>query len=242
MEQRFEASKPIGEIVAAFPTASLVFKKHRIDFCCSGDRPLVEAVEAKGLNVDSLVKELNDVYEEAARRKDRETDWAAMDDAALVDHIVSTHHAYLKNELTTIGEFVARIRDVHGAGHPELYRLDEMYRTVKSELEEHMVKEETLVFPLITQYAVEGRQDVLAQAVARINELEAEHSAVGDLLSKMRDVTAEYSLPADACRTYTVSFQKLEELEDDMFQHIHLENNILFPRLEKELMSVKADL
>ena len=238
MNTVFETTQPIGEIVANFPTAGLIFKKYRIDFCCGGDRPLVEAVQAKGLDTEVIVAELNEIYQEAERRKERGTDWTALGYAELVDHVVNTHHAYLKNELAGLGEFVARIRNVHGSGHPELLQLDDLFRKVKSELEEHMIKEETIVFPLIKQYAAEGGRDILAKAVAAIDELEAEHSAVGEILSEMRDITSEYTLPPEACRTYTVTFQKLIELEDDMFQHIHLENNIMFPRLEKELKSV----
>ncbi len=227
--------QPLGEIVAAFPTAALIFKKYRIDFCCSGDRPLALAVEAKKLNVQDVIKELDEAYAAEAERKDRGVDWQSVDYASLVDHVVHTHHAYLKQELGGIAEFTNRIRNVHGSRHPELVRLDELFRQVRAELESHMQKEEAQIFPLVKQYAADGSRQALADAVKTIDELEAEHSAVGELLEEMRVITSDYALPPDACRSYTVTFQKLEELEDDMFQHIHLENNIMFPRLEKEL-------
>lgn len=236
----FDTNRPIGEIVAAFPTAGLIFKKYRIDFCCGGDRLLSAAILDKQLDVKDLAAELQAAYSEAKLRKERETDWTSVDYATLVDHVVHTHHAYLKNELPGIGEFVARIRNVHGSGHPELIRLDELYRELKAELEDHLQKEETLVFPYIKLFVQDGDRNSLSMAVAAIQELEAEHSAVGSLLHEMRTITADYLLPPEACRTYTVSFQKLEELEDDLFQHIHLENNIMFPGLEQELAATSS--
>ncbi len=235
---RIEQNRPIGEIVADFPTAALIFKKHRIDFCCGGDRPLSVAAGAKQVDVQTVIEELHAAYQAEANRKDRGTDWQSADYTALVDHVLDTHHAYLKRELSGIGEFTNRIRNVHGYHHPELLRLDELFRQVKAELEEHMQKEEAQIFPLVKQYAAAGDRELLAEAVKTIDELEAEHSAVGELLEEMREITADYTLPPEACRSYTVTFEKLEELEDDMFQHIHLENNIMFPRLEKELSAL----
>ena len=235
MQITFDKNQPIGEIVADFPTAGLIFKKYRIDFCCGGEKPLAEAIASKQLDEQLILGELKAAFKDELVRKDRTTDWNAVDCSSLVDHVVATHHAYLKRELGGLAEFTSRIRNVHSLGHPELMQLDHLFRTFMLEIEEHLLKEEEQIFPLIKQYDMERGKDTLARAVAAIDELEAEHSAAGDLLREMREITADYSLPPDACRSYMVTFQKLEELEDDMFQHIHLENNILFPRLEKEL-------
>lgn len=237
MSELFFANQPVGDIVVQFPTAGLLFKQYRIDFCCGGDRPLAEAAQARGVEAAEVLQALNEMYRNAEARKEQGTDWQHAPYTAIVDHVVATHHAFLKKELSGLGEFVSRIRNVHGSGHRELFELDQLYHALKAELEEHLAKEEAEIFPLVKQYAENQQRETLQKAVATIEGLEAEHSACGELLSRMRDITDNYTLPADACPTYTVTFQKLEELEDDMFRHIHLENNILFPRLEKELMS-----
>jgi regulator of cell morphogenesis and NO signaling len=235
MQITFDKNQPIGEIVADFPTAGLIFKKYRIDFCCGGEKPLKEAIADKQLDEELILDELKSAFADELERKDRAVDWNNADFSTLVNHVVNTHHAYLKRELGGLTEFTARIRNVHGMGHPELVKLDHLFRTFKLEIEEHLQKEEEQIFPLIMQYDEERSKEILIKAVSAIDELESEHSVAGDLLREMRETTLDYTLPPEACRSYTVTFQKLEELEDDMFQHIHLENNIMFPRLEKEL-------
>lgn len=230
----FTATQRIGEIVAAFPGASNLFKVHGIDFCCGGGRPLADALRQKGLPEAAFMAQLQEVFEEERHRvAEPGTDWRAAPYSALIERIVTIHHAYLKRELPVLSQFVDKIDRVHGGRHPELSTLNQLFHKFKEELESHASDEEARAFPLVASYERTGAPEDLARALEILDELESEHQAAGDLLVAMRDVTSGYQLPHDACRTYTLAFYKLEELESDMFQHIHLENNILFERLRR---------
>lgn len=174
------------------------------------------------------------IYEEANSRVDPDTDWRKLSSNRLIDHIVNIHHMYLQRELPLLGEFVTKILRVHGREHSELAKLHKLFQLMKAELEQHLIAEEETVFPLIKELENNPSLPLAEKTASAIAELEAEHSGVGDLLKEMRAVTDDYELPASACRTYTLTFQKLQELELDLFQHIHLENNILFQRVNNQ--------
>lgn len=228
----FTSAQRIGEIVAAFPGASNLFKTHGIDFCCGGGRSLADALRQKGIAEADFLAQLQDAYEQEERRLEKPgTDWRTVPYSALVDRIVMVHHGYLKRELPILSQFVEKIDRVHGERHPELSALNQQFQALKAELESHLADEENRLFPLVIAFEQSGSRTDLERALSTLEELESEHQAAGDLLAAMRQTTVDYALPADACRTYTLSFYKLEELESDMFQHIHLENNILFERL-----------
>lgn len=235
MQPAFNGSEKIGEIVAKFPKASHIFREYQIDFCCGGNRPLSEAIRAQNLDEAKVLGKLNQLCGETERLTDGETDWRAVSSSDLMDHIIAVHHAYLQKELPLLSDFVTKILRVHGAAHGEvLSGLHRLFHSLKAELEQHLIKEEEEIFPLIKQWEANPSQELLEKTVRAIGELEREHSAAGDLLKEMRQVTDHYKLPEEACRTYTLTFQKLEELEADLFQHIHLENNILFLRLTRD--------
>lgn len=227
----FDGTERLGEIVAAFPGASNLFKASRIDFCCGGDRQLIDVLDEKGTDKAAFVEELNALAKQAAERSAADTDWREAPLGELVDHIVQKHHAYLEQELPVLSGFVTKILRVHGFSHPELVELHKLFHQAKVELEQHMIDEETNVFPLIKQAEQESDAAARKQALDRIGELEHEHETVGALLKQMREITSEYTLPEGACTTYGLTFRKLEELESDTFEHVHLENNILFTRL-----------
>lgn len=227
----FDGTETLGDIVAAFPGASNLFKANRIDFCCGGDRQLNAVLEEKGMDGAPFLGELNALAEQAEARSAADVDWREAPLGELVDHIVQKHHAYLEQELPVLSGFVTKILRVHGFSHPELAELHKLFHQAKVELEQHMIDEESNVFPLIKQAEQAGDAAARQQALEQIGELEHEHEAVGDLLKRMREITSEYTLPEGACTTYALTFRKLEELESDTFEHVHLENNILFPRL-----------
>lgn len=233
MEQKFTGSETVGEIVAAFPGAGNLMKEYKIDFCCGGNRPLSEALKQEQIDESAFLDELNQRYQQALQKQQQNVDWrkAPLDD--LIDHIVQTHHAYLLEELPLLSQFVTKIFRVHGAAHPELAQLHRLFHQMKTDLEQHLVDEEEKVFPLIKEAVRTGTPDAFQKANEIISEMEDDHSAVGDLLKEMRKITDNYRLPEGACRTYTLTFRKLEELEADLFQHIHLENNVLFPRIKQ---------
>lgn len=228
----FDQHDKIGDIVTVFPGASNVFKQYGIDFCCGGGRPIGQAVSEKRLDVTKLLKELNEAYAETNRNLSEDRDWRNAPMSELIEHIVWKHHAYLQKELPIISEFVTKILRVHGAHHGEVLSvLHRLFHSLKTELEQHLIAEETILFPLLCEYEKHPNAETLAKSKAAIAGLESEHSVAGDILKDMRTITKDYTLPEDACRTYTLAFQKLEAMESDLFEHIHLENNILFPRV-----------
>ncbi|MEX1029492.1 MAG: iron-sulfur cluster repair di-iron protein [Paenibacillaceae bacterium] len=230
MGNRFNGSNSIGEIVSNFPGASNLFKRNRIDFCCGGDRLLETVLRQQKLDETTFIDKLNQLYIEANKETDPHTNWLEVSNSDLIDHVVNTHHTYLVTELPLLSEFVTKILKVHGQNHGELSKLHRLFHMLKIEFEQHLIAEEQTVFPLIREYDVNPNPALKDQIAKTIMILEAEHSSVGELLKEIRTITDDYTLPPEACRTYTLTFQKLEGLESDTFQHIHLENNILFPR------------
>lgn len=231
---KFTSTQKIGEIVATFPKAADIFLEYRIDFCCGGDRPLIEAIEERGLNVTEIVNGLNKLYEEfinSSESKDKNWKEAPFDE--LVDQIVNKHHAYLWEELPKISSLSTTILRVHGEHHPELSKVHKLFHTLKMELEEHLNKEETMQYPAIREYLKTKSKTDLEKAKNIIEELEKEHTGAGDILKELRKITKDYEIPDDVCPTFETTYAKLQELESDLFQHIHLENNILFPRLRE---------
>lgn len=235
MENRFNLSERIGDIVSRFPRASEVFKAFGIDFCCGGNRPLSDAVREKDLKDEDVLQKLEEAYTNSLTIKERNIDWRTAPLSSLIDHIVDTHHTYLNRELTIIGELTAKILRVHGEVHRELTRVHRLFSTLRLELEEHLIKEEEIMFPLIKEYE-EGTSTGSKVRLFQVEEeLEDEHTGAGDILKELRKITNHYTAPEDGCPTYELTMQKLEALESDIFQHIHLENNVLFKRLQADL-------
>lgn len=227
----FSVDHTPAEIVKIFPKASDLFKSNRIDFCCGGHKPLKETFQEKSISGEGLLQKLNSQYEEWKEKGQSGRNWEEATYSDLVDEIVHTHHAYLTEELPALGQFVTKIFRVHGEHHPHLKELYQLYHSLKTELELHLVKEEQDVFPLIKEYE-QNPTDELKDKILRLNAtLEEEHQDAGDILKRMRDICTDFNPPADACNSYRITYMRLAELEDDMFQHIHKENNILFPRL-----------
>ncbi len=226
----FHSDMKVGEIVSQFPHASNVFKQYKIDFCCGGGISLATAAEQKQIDIHEVLSKLEAAY--AERSAIDEVDWRKASSTEIIRQITAKHHAYLTQELPILSEFLTKVLRVHGPDHPELKQLHRLFHMVKLELQQHLIKEEEQVFPLIEKYEQHPSSERYADIAARIRELEAEHSHAGELLGQMRSVSSDYRLPDGACRTYTVTYRKLEELENDMFAHVHLENNILFTRFE----------
>lgn len=227
----FHSSQKIGEIVTKFPKSADILKEYKIDFCCGGDRPLLTAVKEQGLNETEVLGKINSLYEKFKDVKTKDKNWEEASFSELADHILNTHHAYLWEELPKISELTNKILRVHGEHHPELSKVHRLFHNLKMELEEHLIKEETIQYPAIREYDKNKSQAELDRAVNITKELEDEHTGAGDILKELRKITNDYKVPEDGCNSYRLTYSKLEELEADTFQHIHLENNILFPRL-----------
>jgi regulator of cell morphogenesis and NO signaling len=231
MNNKFTSADSIGNIVVNFPKAIETFREYDIDFCCGGHRPLSEALMEKNLSESTVVDKLNREYETYLESVHSDIDWKNASYSQLVDYIVQSHHTYLHNELPVIGQLVTKILRVHGEHHNELAHVHKLFNNLKTELESHLIKEEETIFPLIRKYEKEPSPELLDQALKAITELEGEHTGAGDILKELRRVTNLYISPADGCPTYSLTYQKLYELEADLFHHIHMENNILFSRL-----------
>lgn len=155
-----------------------------------------------------------------------------MKSGELIGYIVAAHHAYLQKALSEIGELTAKIMRAHGPNHPELFRVHKLFSSLRAELEQHLIKEEELLFPLINKYE-SGPSGKLAGEINRVmKETEEEHEGAGDILKELRKITAEYTVQEDGCKTFEMAYSRFLELEGDLFRHIHLENNILFKRYE----------
>lgn len=229
METVFTKTSKLGDIVTKFPKAGDFFKEHKIDFCCGGHRSLNEAATELGLHVEDLVNTLNKLYSERST-DDQDKNWSEASFAELIDHIVETHHSYLMEELPDLSNFVTLILRVHGQEHPELSDVHKLFHTFKTEIEQHTIKEETESFPIILKFEQDPSDENYELVKQVIHTLEEEHDEAGDLLKEIRKVTNDFAIPDDACGAYKSVYQRLQEIESDMFQHVHLENNILFPR------------
>ena len=228
----FQASDRLGDIVARFPGSGAILKEQHIDYCCNGGRSIEEAAVAQGTDAVALLARVNEGYDRALAEGGKDHDWEVEPLGALVDHVLQTHHVYLQKTMPVLGELTNKILRVHGKHHgEELGRVHKLFNAFRTDMEAHMIKEEERVFPLIVQYERSGDREELEQVVRNIAELEAEHQVAGDLLHEIAHVTSDYHIPEDACGTYAYTYEKLEQVEEDTFRHVHLENNILFPRL-----------
>lgn len=236
MNNKFNSTQKIAEIAVVFPKAMEIFKVYGIDFCCGGNRPLAEAISEKNLNETEILNKLNEEFLKSAEVKQEERDWREAKYSDIIDFVVNTHHVYTSNVLQEIATLTIKILRAHGEHHgEELTKVHKLFNSLKTELEGHLIKEEERVFPLIKEYEENPSQETLKKALNIIKELEAEHEGAGGILKELREITNDYNVPEDGCNTYRYTYSKLIELEGDLFKHIHIENNILFPRLAREL-------
>lgn len=232
--KNFEVTQSLGDIVAIMPKASEVFKKYNIDFCCGGQRPLGEAIKEKKLNEKEVLEGLNVAFSELNKSID-DVDFREVPSSELIDYIVNTHHVFVAKILPEISELTTKILRVHGTNHNDLFRIHKLAHDLKTELDQHLIKEEEILFPMIKEYDKAPSSDLLERIKKTMKETEDEHEVAGDVLKELRKITVDYAVPKDGCTTYLLTYKKLQELESDLFQHIHLENNILFKRLGIDL-------
>ncbi len=222
----------VRDLATANPAAVRVFEKYNIDYCCGGRRPLAEACQELGLDAGTIMAEV----EACGRPSTVGPDWNQASLGDLIAYILDTHHAYLNKELPLLEARLEKIAGKHGENHPALVRLKQVFGGLKTELESHCRKEEMVLFPSIAEMENARR---LGRAPARlpftsvaspIRVMMHDHDGAGDALREMRRLSEDYAVPEDACPTFRATFADLETLERDLHQHIHLENNILFPR------------
>lgn len=230
----FSIDTPIKEIVQIIPRSTDIFKHHSIDFCCGGNKPLKEALSNREVSEEEIMGLLVQLHHSSSASSS-EQDWSTGKLSDLIDHIIKHHHNYLKEELPQLSQLLTRVRTVHGDNNPELIEIHRLFHTLKTDLEDHTEKEEKIVFPTIRQLEQSNNADDALPTYDKIIELEKEHAGAGDILTKLRTLSSNYHPPEGACTTYLVSFRRLKALQEDLFDHIHLENNILFPRFEEAL-------
>jgi regulator of cell morphogenesis and NO signaling len=219
----------IGDIVAAdFRTAG-IFAQFGIDFCCGGRVSLAEACRAATVNPAEVIRAL-DALPLTNADDDDAARWPVV---RLVDHIVSVHHRYVREALPLIAGYLAKLESVHGARHPELARVSARFEAVAVELRQHMMKEEHVLFPYVVELAADGERcgpSPFGTVENPIRMMEREHREAAEGLRAIRELTGGYTPPADGCTTYAVCMAELARFERDLHRHVHLENNVLFPR------------
>ena len=224
----------VGQLVAQDPRRARLFERLGIDYCCGGRAPLDCACREKGLDVAVVLRQLAAGEDEDEFRYDEHGpfDGATATMGELIDHLVTTHHAYLYRELPRLAELAGRVVDAHGNRHPELRELRDIFKSLKDELRFHMLKEEKILFPIIArlEMAMEVPEFYCGSVGNPILVMEQEHDDTGAALARLRVLTDGYTPPADACPTYRALLDGLAGLEADLHVHIHEENNILFPR------------
>lgn len=233
------AGKTIGEFVAEDYRTAEVFERHGIDFCCGGNVALAVACQRKGVDPALILRDI-----EAAKREpmERSQNFAAWELSFLADYIVTVHHAYIKETAPQIALYARKVSEVHGIRHPEVKEVAAIFDKVATDLAVHLREEEEIFFPAVKRADSAGKSgkrpgqqdiDIIRVDLARLRQ---EHEEVGDAIHTIRHLANDFVTPEDACNTYAVTYQKLKEFEDDLHKHVHLENNILFLKAEKDLL------
>lgn len=224
--------KTIGEFVAEDFRAAQVFRKYKIDFCCKGNRTIEEACENKKVLAEDIYSELDKISDQNSG----DIDFNSWPLDLLADYVEKTHHRYVEENSTVLMQYLNKLCKVHGDRHPELFEIYELFSGSAQELAAHMKKEELILFPFIKKMmAAQEKGETLPQphfgsVESPVAMMKHEHTVEGERFVKIAELTNNYQFPDDACGTYQVAFRMLEDFEKDLHKHIHLENNILFPK------------
>ena len=225
-----DTARTVRELAIEFPQATRVFEKLGIDYCCGGGTSLDEACAARNLRVGDVLAAL------ASQPQADSADWQKGSLAELIGHIVGKHHAYVKSEVLRLEQLLVKVCAVHGQNHPELNVIRETFAGVAQELSMHLMKEENILFPYIVELEKSAgahqtrRRPAFGTVKNPVQMMMMEHDSAGSALRAIRKASSDFTLPEDACISYRTLYGALQEFEADLHQHIHLENNILFPR------------
>jgi len=230
----------LGSLVSEKSSRAIIFEQYGLDYCCGGNQSLAFACEKKGVDPAKVLKAMIDGDE--AKAEVDSTDWRTASLTELADHIEGTHHAYLRREFPLLAGLTERVVKAHSDRHAELPEVAETLKGLESELMQHMMKEEQILFPLIRQMESNGQATSHCGSIANpINVMEYEHANAGNALAQLQKLTNGYKAPEDACASYKAMLLSMADLEQDLHVHIHKENSILFPRaiaLEEKLAKV----
>lgn len=227
--------KTIGEIVAEDYRAATIFRSYKLDFCCGGNKSVEEACERKNVNPDEVHEALKNLGQIGAP----EHNYNSWKSSFLIDYIVNNHHGYVKEKLPEIGFYSHKVARVHGDRHPELIEMHQLFTELSQEFTDHMMKEEQILFPFIKKMeeAQENNEPMPESHFQSVNNpitmMEMEHETAGNLMGQLEELSNSFTPPTDACATYRVYFENLKAFQGDLHKHVHLENNILFPKAKK---------
>lgn len=223
----------VREVAAQIPESTRLFETLKIDYCCGGSKPLAEACESAGIKVDNVLAILTTMNK--SESKDT-IDFHKLSQRELVAHILDTHHVFTKSEMERLEALIQKVIGAHAPNHPELVKVGELFQQLCADLKPHMFKEEQVLFPYILEVeraALQNQRRPFAPFGTVQNPIRMmmnEHDTAGEILRELRAVTSDYNVPSDACISYQTLYRALEGFEQDLHQHIHLENNILFPK------------
>ena len=221
----------VRDVALQMPESTRLFESLKIDYCCGGNQPLGQACASAGVDVDDVMEMLAGVGQSNEAK-----DFQNASLPELITHILDTHHVFTKTEMDRLQSLADKVLNAHGGNHPELVHLDELLSRLCADLKPHMFKEEQILFPYIMALvqAADQKRPVPFAPFGTVNNpirmMMREHDTAGEILRELRAVTSDYKVPADACISFQTLYQALENFEKDLHQHIHLENNILFPR------------
>lgn len=223
----------IGSFVATDYRTATVFQKHGIDFCCKGGKSINEVCESKKIDSDKLLKELSEVL---CLPSDNSIDFKSWPIDLLADYIEKKHHRYIEETVPSLKQFLDKLCKVHGSNHPELFEIEKEFSSAAEELASHMKKEELILFPFVRQIikVAKNKEQFTKPGFGTVENpiqvMMQEHDTEGERFRKIAELSSNYTQPEDGCTTYRVAFSMLKEFESDLHLHIHLENNILFPK------------
>lgn len=227
------ANEMVGRIAAQNPASVRVFEKLGIDYCCGGKLPLRESCEQAKIPLEEVVALLEEIENRPA---DGDRDWSQAAAAELVEHIVGKHHAFVRSEIPRLRKLLVKVNERHGASHSELAEIQELFEAAAEELQAHLLKEERVLFPHIEALETAARlqrpapQGCFPSVEFPIARMLADHDDAGGLFASICNLSSQYAPPEDACESYRALYHGLRGFEQDLHRHIHLENNILFPR------------
>ena len=231
MEKLIRKDYSLGEVVTVYPAVVKKFNDMELDYCCGGNKSLELALKEKGVDVDKFVEDLNKEFKEFKFENSQYVDWREKSSEDLINHIVETHHAETFRLLKEIDPLMVKVFRVHFSHDPELLmKVHSLFGKLKCELEEHLLKEENILFPLMIKYDKAKNEKEKKEIEEDIRIIVNEHEAAGDILKELAEVTDDYKVPEWGCISFKLLYDYLHDLEKDLFIHIHKENNILFPR------------
>ncbi|MBU3113717.1 iron-sulfur cluster repair di-iron protein [Clostridium lacusfryxellense] len=229
MEKIINGNQSLGEVVSIFPGAAEIFNTYKIDYCCGGHDTLAGALDEIEIDNGKIIEELNNAYEEFIKNNSEYKDWRKEKPSTLIKHIVQTHHEFTKKQLREIDILLFKVLKVHFNHHSEeLLKVHRNFGNLKIELEEHLIKEEENLFPLIENYEITKNEVVLSEIQKIIKDTESEHDAAGNIIKELEKITRDFNAPEGACTSFKLVYTKIHDLEKDLFIHIYLENSVLF--------------